>query len=347
MNNKASNIPLLAAFGIGLIFMWLVGYGWYRTFNSWTGNEFVAIPVGIVFALIAATLALAIAKERAVNPGQISTVFSYFFILVLLSALGTINTLYFNFSGVSISQNEIKNAIEKVSILKNRAPNILATPEYDEWVRKVESTGNALSDEIDNPKLCGQGPEAMKRIAELQVLLPSFRQMAGAGGCEKRDLLKAHYKEIISKQIELSENNLKAKPKLEAKIYIEKNAQKIIDALTELQREANAVSDIKRVQKELEDASSNFGKLKDLIGSVTEHQFDKSFVIDTSAIKSIGNVGNIFGFIASRFNEVNTIFYILIAILIDITLISAFKAVILNGESNASTKYTRKEENYI
>ena len=347
MNNKASNIPLLAAFGIGLIFMWLVGYGWYRTFNSWTGNEFVAIPVGIVFALIAATLALAIAKERAVNPGQISTVFSYFFILVLLSALGTINTLYFNFSGVSISQNEIKNAIEKVSILKNRAPNILATPEYDEWVRKVESSGNALSDEIDNPKLCGQGPEAMKRIAELQVLLPSFRQMAGAGGCEKRDLLKAHYKEIISKQIELSENNLKAKPKLEAKIYIEKNAQKIIDALTELQREVNAVSDIKRVQKELEDASSNFGKLKDLMGSVTEHQFDKSFVIDTSAIKSIGNVGDIFGFIASRFNEVNTIFYILIAILIDIPLISAFKAVISNGESNASTKYTRKEENYI
>ena len=95
MNNKASNIPLLAAFGIGLIFMWLVGYGWYRTFNSWTGNEFVAIPVGIVFALIAATLALAIAKERAVNPGQISTVFSYFFILVLfnVSLINSIQSL--------------------------------------------------------------------------------------------------------------------------------------------------------------------------------------------------------------------------------------------------------------
>ena len=347
MNNKASNIPLLAAFGIGLIFMWLVGYGWYRTFNSWTGNEFVAIPVGIVFALIAATLALAIAKERTVNPTITSTVLSYFFILILLSALGTINTLYFNFSGVSISKNEIKNAIEKVSTLKNRAPILLATPEYDEWKRKVERSGNALSDEIDNPKLCGQGPEAMKRIAELQVLLPSFRQMAGAGGCEKRDLLKSHYKEIILKQIELSENNLKSKPKLDAKVYIEKNSQQIIDALTELQRESNAVSDIKKVQEQLENASSNFGKLKDLIESVTEHRFEKSFAIDTSAIKSIGNVGDIFGFIVSRFNEVNTIFYILIAILIDVTLISAFKAVITNGESGSSNKYSRKEENHI
>jgi hypothetical protein len=347
MNNKASNIPLLAAFGIGLIFMWLVGYGWYRTFNSWTGNEFVAIPVGIVFALIAVTLALAIAKERTVNPSQISTVFSYFFILILLSALGTINTLYFNFSGVSISQNAIKTAIEKVSTLRNRAPSLLATPEYDDWVRKVERSSSALLDEIDNPKLCGQGPEAMKRIAELQLLLPAFRQMAGAGGCEKRDLLKSHYKEIISKQIELSENQLKFKAKLDAKIYIEKNSQQIIDKLTELQREANAVSDIKRVQQELEDASSNYGKLKDLIESVTEHQFDKSFTIDTSAIKSIGNVGDIFGFIASRFNEVNTIFYILIAILIDLTLIAAFKAVISNGESISNNKYSRKEENYI
>ena len=110
MNNKTSNIPLLAAFGIGLIFMWLVGYGWYRTFNSWTGNGYISIPIGIIFSLIAATLALAIAKERTTNSDNISTAVSYFFILILLSALGTINTLYFNVSGVSIAQNEIKNA---------------------------------------------------------------------------------------------------------------------------------------------------------------------------------------------------------------------------------------------
>lgn len=346
MNNKTSVIPLLAALGIGLIFLWLVGYGWYRTFNSWTGNEFVSIPVGILFALIAATLALAIAKERTTNPEQISTAISYFFILILLSALGTINTLYFNVSGVTIAQNELKHAIEKVNTLRNRAPSLLATPEYDEWKRRVESAQVALFDEIDNPRLCGQGPEALKRIAELQTLLPSFRQMAG-GGCDKQDLLKAHYKEIISKQVELSDKNLKSKAKLDAKIYIEKTSQEVNDRLTKLLAETSSVSDISKVKVELENASSNFSKMKDRIEVVTGQELEKSLIINTSGIQSMGNVGEIFGFIASRLNEVNSYIYILIAIFIDITLISSFRAVILSGENKINNSYTRKEENYI
>jgi hypothetical protein len=346
MNNKPSVIPLLAAFGIGLIFMWLVGYGWYRTFNSWTGNGFISIPVGILFALIAATLALAIAKERTSNPEQIATATSYFFILILLSALGTINTLYFNVSGVSIAQNEIKHAIEKVNTLRNRAPTLLATPEYDDWKRRVESAQVALFDEIDNPRLCGQGPEALKRIAELQALLPSFRQMAG-GGCDKQDLLKSHYKEIISKQVELSDKNLKSRAKLDAKLFIEQTAKEANDSLTKLLSETTSVSDISLVKVELEKVSSVFSKMKDRIEVVTGQELDKSLVINTSGIQSMGNVGEIFGFIASRLNEINTYIYILIAIFIDITLISSFRAVIVSGENQISSRYSRKEENYI
>lgn len=346
MNNKPSAIPLLAALGIGLIFMWLVGYGWYRTFNSWTGNGLISISVGILFALIAATLALAIAKERISNSEQISTAISYFFILILLSALGTINTLYFNVSGVSIAQNEVKHAIEKVNTLKNRAPSLLATPEYDDWKRRVESAKLALFDEIDNPRLCGQGPEALKRISELQNLLPSFRQMAG-GGCDKQDLLKSHYKEIIAKQVELSDKNLKSKSKLDAKIYVEQTANEINDSLTKLLSETTSVSDISKVKIVLESASSNFSKMKDRIEVITDQDLDKSLVINTSGIQSMGNVGEIFGFIASRLNEVNTYIYILIAVLIDITLISAFRAVLLSGEKQVNSSYSRKDENYI
>lgn len=346
MNNKPSAIPLLAALGIGLIFMWLVGYGWYRTFNSWTGNGLISISVGFLFALIAATLALAIAKERISNSEQISTAISYFFILILLSALGTINTLYFNVSGVSIAQNEVKHAIEKVNTLKNRAPSLLATPEYDDWKRRVESAKLALFDEIDNPRLCGQGPEALKRISELQNLLPSFRQMAG-GGCDKQDLLKSHYKEIIAKQVELSDKNLKSKSKLDAKIYVEQTANEINDSLTKLLSETTSVSDISKVKIVLESASSNFSKMKDRIEVITGQDLDKSLVINTSGIQSMGNVGEIFGFIASRLNEVNTYIYILIAVLIDITLISAFRAVLLSGEKQVNSSYSRKDENYI
>jgi small-conductance mechanosensitive channel len=119
MESKSSKIPLIAAIGVCIIFSWLVGYGWYRTFNSWTGSVPLAIFIGFIFAAIAVTLSLAIAKQRVQNPKNISTVFSYFFILILLSALGTINTLYFNVSGARIVQDEIKGAIQKINTLKN------------------------------------------------------------------------------------------------------------------------------------------------------------------------------------------------------------------------------------
>jgi hypothetical protein len=72
----------MAAFGVCIIFSWLVGYGWYRTFNSWTANFYFAVGAGAILSLIAMVLGLAIAKERVNNHQDISTALSYFFILL-------------------------------------------------------------------------------------------------------------------------------------------------------------------------------------------------------------------------------------------------------------------------
>jgi hypothetical protein len=346
MQAKSHKIPLLAACGIGLIFCWLVGYGWYRTFNSWIGNEYIATFVGMIFAIIATILALAIAKEQADKNNRISITLSYFFILFLLSSLGTINTLYFNVSGVQISHNAVKNAIEVVGALKNRVPSLLPTPEFDTWVRKVSSAQEALSQEIDNPKLCGQGPEALKRISELQNLLPSFRTLAGSG-CDKNEQLKIQYNEIISKQIQLSENYQKAQASLEAKKYINDTSTQLDAKLSELLADTKSVSDISKVKIELRDADKEFSKMKDRIEIISGKSLDKNLKIESDSLQSMGNVGEIFSFIGSRLNESSTFAYILIALFIDLTLILAFKAIIVDGDKSHKTNSSKYKENYI
>ena len=342
-----SSIPLLALSGISIIFCWLVGYGWYRTFNSWTGVEGVSIVIGILIALIANILALAIAKERQINPDDKGTAFSYFFVLVLLSSLGTINTLYFNISGISIAQNDIKAAIEKVSELKVKAPILLATPSYDEWKNKVDNAWLNLQAEIRNPKLCGQGPEALKRISELQILLPSFKMMAGSSGCDRTEQLITEYGNTIEKQKELSREYQNAKVLLESKKYIEDEAKNSTDRLTKLLTEVKHLSDISLVKTELNLISSEYSKMKDRLEAASSKKLDQNFKIDTAGIQSMGNPGEIISFIATRLNEVNTYVYILIALLIDITLITAFRAVINHGDKNIKRISKLNSENYI
>jgi len=342
-----SSIPFLALSGISLIFCWLVGYGWYRTFNSWTGSDNLAIVIGLFVALIANVLALAIAKERHSNPDDKGTVFSYFFVLILLSSLGTINTLYFNISGISIAQNDIKGAIEKVSELKDKTPIILSTPAYDEWKNKVDIAWLSLQAEIRNPKLCGQGPEALKRIGELQILLPSFKVMAGSAGCDRTDQLISEYGNTIEKQKELSKEYQNAKILLDSKKYIEKESSTTTERLTNLLTQVKNLSDIQLVKTELNLISSEYSKMKDRLESATGTRLDQTFRIDTTGIQSMGNPGEIISFIATRLNEVNTYVYILIALLIDITLITAFRAVMNHGDKNIKRQPNSNSENYI
>jgi len=346
MQNKSSNIPLIAAFGVCIIFSWLVGYGWYRTFNSWTGNLILAVISGSILSTIAIILGLAIAKQRVQDPNNISTPLSYFFILILLSALGTINTLYFNVSGARIIQDEIKGALHKINVLKTRTPILLSTPQYEAWKKEVERAADNVYEEITNKRLCGQGPEAQKRIYELRNLLPSFKPLAGQG-CDKADQLIEQYKIIIQKQIESSNETLKVSNKLDAREYIRNNCEKLEGNLNKLLETTNKAEDIETAKIQLRGAVEEFNKMKDQVEILSEKGFDDRFIINTKGIDSIGNPGEILSFMASRLNEVNTYIYLIIALLIDITLISSFKAVI-ESDSSAETRKTRKNsENYM
>ena len=346
MQSKSSHIPLMAAFGVCIIFSWLVGYGWYRTFNSWTANLYFAVCAGAILSLIAMVLGLAIAKERVNNHQNISTALSYFFILILLSALGTINTLYFNVSGARIVQDEIKGALHKINGLKTRAPILLATPAYDAWSKKVEEAENNVYEEIRNTRLCGQGPEAQKRIEELRNLLPSFKPLAGQG-CDKVEDLIGQYQSIIKKQVQLSQETLIASDFLSTKNYIEKSSAELEGNLTKLLEKTNKASDIEMAKIELRKAVEEFSKMKDKVEILSGKGFDQSFIIDTKGIDSIGNPGEILSFMASRLNEFNTYVYLIIALLIDITLISAFKAVIETDPKSEKKKPRPNPEDYM
>lgn len=327
MENKTSKIPLIAAVGVCLIFSWLVGYGWYRTFNSWTGNVVLGVTAGVMFAIIAIILGIAIAKQRVENPINISNALSYFFILILLSALGTINTLYFNVAGTKIVTQEIEGAMQKIDALKNRAPIILATPDYQSWQAKVKVAEFLVYEEIKNKNLCGQGPEALRRIDELRKLLPSFKILAGQGCGNTSDLI-SQYEEMVRKLIESSQEKALANPFIEASEAIVINAEKLKENLKKLLEKTKKAEDIESARIELKAAVVEFNQMKDRLDIVSGKQSNADLVINTKGIDSIGNPGEILSFMASRMNEASTYIYLVIALLIDVTLISAFRAVI-------------------
>ena len=302
----------------------------------------LAVIAAVILSIIALVLGLAIAKERVENPQSNSTALSYFFILILLSALGTINTLYFNVSGARIVQEEIKGALHKVNTLKIRTPILLATPEYDAWSKKVEDASNNVFEEIKNKRLCGQGPEALRRIEELRSLLPSFKPLAGQG-CDKTEDLIVQYQRIIEKQIRSSPEALKASSILTAKDYIDLNGTKLEVNLNKLLETTNNAGDIQAAKIALRAAVEEFNKMKDKVEILSGKSFDGDFIINTKGIDSIGNPGEILSFMASRLNEFNTYIYLVIALLIDLTLISSFKAVI---EVESNGKRRKPSNNY-
>ena len=86
-----------------------------------------------------------------------------------------------NFSGITIMKEGIAGAQEALHNLQNKTPQILATNEWDVFEKNVSVKLSALQQEIQNPQLCGQGPVALQKMAELQDLLPNFRRLAGGG----------------------------------------------------------------------------------------------------------------------------------------------------------------------
>jgi hypothetical protein len=166
-------------------------------------------------------------------------------------------------------------------------------------------------------------------------------------GCNGLSKLVNQYREIIEKQIGLSQENLKASSFLNARENIDETSSKLENELNKLLENTNKASDIDAAKIEIRKAIEEFNKMKDKVEILSGKNFDNSFIIDTKGIDTIGNPGEVLSFMASRLNEVNTYIYLFIALLIDITLISSFKAVIEIEPRPGRIKVSTGNETYM
>jgi len=114
---RGDKAAFLALIGIGIIFMTIVGRGWQTLLSA--QGLYISVTVGIIIASIATALAYAIAAERVYHPTSVATAVAYFFVLVNLSALGTVNAMFVMFQSGNIFREQIDSSTKSVILLRD------------------------------------------------------------------------------------------------------------------------------------------------------------------------------------------------------------------------------------
>jgi hypothetical protein len=349
MRAKSKNLnerpAVLALIGISILFFVIITYGWQGLFSGLgTG---LAVTIGAVVALIALALAYAIGHERATSGGWTGVALAYFFVLFNVSALGTVNALFLAFQSHNVLRDAFNDGARAIASLDAAIKAEKEVDPYQEYARfraLADSKFEALEQQINNPLSCGQGPVALKRIAELQEILPDFRLLQGStSNCDQRRIqsLVTAYGKTYQKLVD-------ADPRTQAAQYVE-NSQRSYDEL---------MAGYKTAKQKSENAQNLAGKKREYFSFAAQHEnlratMESSFVtlrgsslpaLDTTSVAALGDIGQVIPFVLHRLTDVSTYVYLLVAILMDLVVVTAFSRVVSigGGEGRPSRKGTSR-----
>lgn len=330
---QKGDIPaLLALFGIALLFLFIVTRGWQNLLSNY-GN-YVSIIAAFFIAFVAVVLSWAIASERVINPLKRSTALAYFFILFNISALGTVNAMLVMFQSNNVFREEIDKAADAIVGLRDYGKRSIDIKSYEEYKSAINDKWRNLKSELENPAMCGQGPVANARIVELQQYLPNFRILAGSGRCEKVPALIIAYDRQIEQLTSESKIFLDNKIKLELIDKIDFQSASMLNLIGDIRKDLNSTYSVAQIKAQFYKISEDYSLLRQEIftsGIVDNEKIQRR--IDISSFSAMGDIGQILPFIAKRLDDVSTYIYLLIALILDVTLISAFVRVISTGPS--------------
>lgn len=346
-HSKGSDRPaILALIGIVILFIAIIALGWKGMFSGENGNS-VGTIVGIVVALIATALAYAIGAEKRTFVG---VGLAYFFILFNLSSIGTLNAFFLLFQAENVVREEANKASSAVVALRDVGTTRILTTEADDLKNRVDSRWRSLREELRNPVLCGQGPEALRRVEELRELLPDFKLMAqprrtgrGAGGagtsgasCDGIESVIESYQKTVDKLVANHPISVAAAQKIAARKEIRDEADSILTAIKDVQRGLSDNSGFFKAKSGLFMVAERYTELRQKLSANVQSVNDvKEFPasLDLANVAAIGNIGEVIPFILRRLTDVATYVYILIAFFLDFSVVLAFRRVIKPGEA--------------
>jgi len=327
INNRPAAIALI---GIVILFIAIVGKGWQGLFS--TQSFGLSVIVGVIIALIATSLAYAIANERVTHSRWNSAAWAYFFFLFNISALGTINAMFATFQSANILRSEIERATASTVKLRDLGLAQLATPASEQLTSEVAARWKNLKAEIENPMRCGQGQEAIRRANELQQVLPTFRMLAGSVQCKNNNDIIAAYEKQIAELVTTAPQVIKDKPTLEFKAHLVAETQQLLDGLRETQKQLHGRFFLNEVKGRIYDVAESYSKLRQELDTRSGKVIEAiPLNIDTTAVSALGDIGQILSFIMSRLSDLSTYIYLAIALILDMAVIVAFGRVLQSG----------------
>lgn len=318
---------ILALGGILLLFAFIVGRGWHTLVSNY--GSLVSLPVGAIMALIAVFLCYAIAAERVYHPGSKGTQLAYFFVLFNISALGAINAMFLMFQSTNVFREEIEHSNHAIVAMRDIGAPAISTLEYDRFRAEVSDRWRNLRAEIENPQLCGQGPVAAQRIAELQVVLPNFRPLAGGGRCDRVPALISSYEKQVADLERESPQYQAAKKRIDLKDRVLSESDALLEDINEVRKGLNGLFTVGTVKARLFDIAERYSLLRQELSSAGVTGIDKvPAKIDMRSVSALGDIGQVIPFIISRLSDLSTYVYLLIAFVLDVAVIAAFSRVL-------------------
>lgn len=304
---------LLALFSF--IFVTIVAYGYYHLLTDF--GWFIAFVLGVVIAAIAWLLA----RVAGTGEGGLKKNWILIVPLFLISAAGVYNSMMVYLEGGQVLADSTSGAMQNFAVIERAANTQLEANGTIERINRVNSIRDALFSEIENPLNCGQGPEAMRLIGELQRELPNFTPLSSPSrDCSRNQAVIEDYRTRTDALVARAPWN-------DAELNsIASDANQGRATLADLQREIGrsySPGNIQQISGILEGLQTDYQELLFRLEEKTDAS-DLPQNLDIAGAQSLGNIYELPALFFSRLDEVSTYAYLLIALGFDLFLVYLF-----------------------
>ena len=330
----ASLVCLIILFGI------IVTYGWSTMLlpvitlpNGWSEYlspvfNFLRYIAGLSIAIAGVILAKAVSAERIrisqeANPKYTNTWKAYFLVLLLISALGTMNTMFMQTQQTSVLGDVVSETRNHLQQLKFKIDEKLATQAYDQQRIKIDQVFANFEKELRNPANCGFGAQSNMRFQELQSQLPTLKPLAlGSGACQNVDALITGYRDTVNKLTDDLPDPITKKRYLQRKALTEKIEQTIKQI--EDMKVKNPDLDKSTALPILTTAWNIYAQTRVEVQLLSGTSLDIPAEIVNKNVVGMGHITQIIPLLFTQLNNPLTYLIILSAVIFDVLLIEFF-----------------------
>jgi len=342
----AQRIDGLGAAWAGAIAAFLVvgavityGYSNYASALRPDLHPALAVAVGLLVALIAIVLARAAAttrllarQEGAPRPWLAGA--AWFIPLLLISAVGAMNSLFYLFETDDVVTQRLATAQAQLVSLSVKGREQLAHPDIERIRGVVASSLKDLQLHIERggatPNSCGIGADARGDIRAIQQVLPGYGvvpRFDGVNDCRKTEILHRLYTEQETSAWDRFRN---------LPVYVQNHGadREIVtrgleSAVAEfskgLKNPGNmSPAQLAAIQQNLRAAAAAYADLKAKVEELTGKPLGIAPTMDIDDVLTAGNAGHVVKNLLKRWDHLQSWVYIAVALFLDAWLVYAY-----------------------